>query len=1727
MRKRILSWLLVVTLALTLFPTAAFAQQAPIENGLWLTPESHTLNLYEASMGTVTGTFYEGAAIKHAEDGLDMVTWEVGDSSVIHLDKTGTDSEEAVTVWALKEGQTTITARSEGYTETINVTVAAPIRLTMEEPNNMTTLTAPDLVDGSKVTPNDPSVVLAEAQDGVGVTLTAVAPGTTTITVVEPSGTTYDIPVYVDYDQVYWDIDGVLTASTHRVGTVPTYPGAAPTKAGIPNRVYYDFSGWDPEPAKVTSGEGPIYTAQFNERIIYELESDDFTIYVGGDSANAEDLSRHVGYYATDDTRVTGFPENTTVVSDAEDIVSVEQQGDTWIATPHAAGRAALTATYSDGQYSSDVTFYVTVENSEGYHTITFNVPGKGVERQVVKDGDTPVPTISTDRDTDYNASYTFTGWQPEIGPVTADTTFVAQYDVERIQYTVLFKDWDGTTLKEQTCYFGDTPTAPADPTRPVDATYCYTFTGWDNDNTSVDGTLGTTITYTATYSAIPRSEVSYTLEMSDDMLRLPTEETHTLTVETTPYAGMQQSKFTWSVDDPETVTILSEAEDGSLVEIKGVKPGSTTVRVTDGNESAACSVTVGERTFTITWVTDAENNLSFEEDCAEGETPTYKPNSGIPTKAADNTYYYVFREWSPTPVPCTGDATYTAIYDRHRLVELSIEPEAMALVLNEGRNTGAINAEVTPDDVTTEITFSSSNENVATVDEDGNVTAVGVGVCSIIVKAGNQTKTCRVTVTAPKATIKWYDDPENLLHYTESTVSKGATPVYPLNGGTPVKEETDQYTWTFDGWEPTITPANEDQSYRAKFTRTVKQYTVTWDDAQGHITTETYDYGEVFTKPANPTKPDDAKNTYEFMGWKETTNGKLNDPYEVVKNLYFTAQFNVTQKKTLYIVEKENGSYRTSMNVGDYQQLSDFAYPASITRKWKSSAPAVASINDDGYIQAKSAGKTTISIESTDGKFIDSFELTVSVLQFTVTWSVNGYITEENYDRGATPVFKGSTDRIPSNTTVYTFIGWDKELVPVAGDITYTAVYSETARKYTVTWNNDGTITQQEYLYNETPYYQGETTKPSTDSKNYIFTGWEPALAPVTEDVTYTAQYEEEDKLCTITWVVDGVETQSLCAYGRVPVYPGGTPTKAPTATTIYTFSRWNTPIVAVTGPATYVAQFTEATRKYAVTWVVNGARSTEEYEYNTTPRYRGNTERAQTPQYTYTFTGWSPEIAPVTEDVTYTAQYNEVLRKYTILFKNWDGSTIKSMLLEYGATPDVSTLKPTRADTTENGKTTKYKFKGWNPDITMVTKDATYTATYNATTKGDLNDPELAKKEFNISFVNWDGKVLETVKVKGGTKPAYSGKTPTRESTKDYRYTFAGWYPEIVEATEDATYTAQFKQSSAQTVVLTENDLAEAAKNPMTTIRFPYGILYINQDGVKELQAIKAQITIEVVKKGSNGDMLTIRFLKGVDETLITADMDGLLFLANYMDSGDVVALADDDKTKDSDFASVIFSVINQAGAYVPIPGSCSIRTESTYVRFDDLLGSGWAKGYIDFCSARSLVDGFGDYKFQPESTITRAQAATIAHRLFGSPKPYGGKAYDDVSPFEWYAASISWATGNNLIDGLADTQFSPNTGITRADQVLLLYKMARLMNYECKERGKLARFHDAGLLKTGDQTTAMEWAVATGIIEGTTNVTLSPRNPTTRAEFCAMMYRFISYLTIWDDSKAVEFN
>lgn len=70
---------------------------------------------------------------------------------------------------------------------------------------------------------------------------------------------------------------------------------------------------------------------------------------------------------------------------------------------------------------------------------------------------------------------------------------------------------------------------------------------------------------------------------------------------------------------------------------------------------------------------------------------------------------------------------------------------------------------------------------------------------------------------------------------------------------------------------------------------------------------------------------------------------------------------------------------------------------------------------------------------------------LTACDSRYTVTWDVNGTITTEKYEAGAIPEFKGSTDREGDETTTYTFIGWDSEVVAVTGDVTYTAKYTVT----------------------------------------------------------------------------------------------------------------------------------------------------------------------------------------------------------------------------------------------------------------------------------------------------------------------------------------------------------------------------------------------------------------------------------------------------------------------------------------------------------------------------------------------------------------------------------------------------------------------------------------------------------------------------------------------------------
>ena len=68
------------------------------------------------------------------------------------------------------------------------------------------------------------------------------------------------------------------------------------------------------------------------------------------------------------------------------------------------------------------------------------------------------------------------------------------------------------------------------------------------------------------------------------------------------------------------------------------------------------------------------------------------------------------------------------------------------------------------------------------------------------------------------------------------------------------------------------------------------------------------------------------------------------------------------------------------------------------------------------------------------------------------------------------------------------------------------------------------------------------------------------------------------------------------------------------------------------------------------------------------------------------------------------------------------------------------------------------------------------------------------LDSRKYEVTFLNWDGKKLQSDSLQSGSMPAYVGEGPEREQTAAYTYTFKGWTPEIEKVQKEVTYTADY---------------------------------------------------------------------------------------------------------------------------------------------------------------------------------------------------------------------------------------------------------------------------------------------------------------------------------------------
>ena len=426
------------------------------------------------------------------------------------------------------------------------------------------------------------------------------------------------------------------------------------------------------------------------------------------------------------------------------------------------------------------------------------------------------------------------------------------------------------------------------------------------------------------------------------------------------------------------------------------------------------------------------------------------------------------------------------------------------------------------------------------------------------------------------------------------------------------------------------------------------------------------------------------------------------------------------------------------------------------------------------------------------------------------VDW--DGTLLQSSYvNLGEIPEYHGETpyrngEFIDGMLYKYVFCGWGAELSAVTDDITYTAQYTLMLVEYSVNYYDwDSTLLQSNlYYYGDWPTYYGTTPWREADAQySYTFTGCSPELSVVTGDQSYYAQYEGTLKQYEINFYDwDGTLLQSSKVnYGEMPTYTGVTPTRESDAQYTYTFTGWSPELDVVTGNQSYYAQYESTLNQYEINFYNwDGTLLQSEWlNYGEWPNYyNSEPTREADAQYTYNFTGWSPQLDWVTGHQSYYAQYESTLNQYEITFYDWDGTLLQSSMVNYGEWPAYYNSDPWR----EADAQYTYNFTGWSPQLDIVTGHQSYYAQYEST----LN-------QYEITFLNWDGEVLQSTMVDYGAMPEYFGVTPTKPEDDQYVYTFSGWEPEITIVVAYAEYTAQYDATDKVTTVI-ENTQSDEVK-------------------------------------------------------------------------------------------------------------------------------------------------------------------------------------------------------------------------------------------------------------------------------------------------------------------------
>ncbi len=839
---------------------------------------------------------------------------------------------------------------------------------------------------------------------------------------------------------------------------------------------------------------------------------------------------------------------------------------------------------YTDGMtVSDDNAFEAEFSEKVRTYTVTFrNYDGSVVFSGTLGYGSVITAPANPSKPSDVQYDYIFAGWEgyTEGMTVSGEMTFTAAYTPQTRSYNVVFKDYDGSEIASSTTEYGTVITLPQNPARTSDQKYDYIFAGWDGytDGMTVKGD----VTFTAKYDGSLRS---YTIEFKD-------------------FDGTELSsstlKYGSSIELPEAPTRTSDAQyDYSFSKWDGYSEGMTV----SGDAVFIAEYDSILRSYAVTFK-DYDGSVVSSDTLAYGSVILTPAD---PSMESDVQYDYIFSGWNGYSAgqKVTGTVTFTATY--------TPEVRSYKVVFNDYDG-----SEISSSSVKYGSVITLPAQPVRDSDQKYDYTFAGWGgYTDGMTVNGNVTFTAKYDGSLRSYTVKFqnYDGSEVSSETLEYGKSIGL-PDQPSRGS------DERYNYTFSKWKgytPGMTVSG-DAVFTAEYDLTPRMYTIIFQNYDGsELSSVTLAYDTVITLPSDPSKPSDAQYDYKFSGW----NG-YSDGMKVTKNVIFVASYTPEVRSYKVIFNDFDGREISSSSMAygsiiappeEPSRASDPKYDYTFS-SWGGYMDGMTVKGDVTFTAAY-----TFSIRSYSVVFVDydRTELSSDILEYgSVIEAPEGPVRAEDaqytygfsgwkgYTEGMTVsgdavfvaeysttlrtytvVFKdydgsvissevlgyGSEINVPEDPSRpsdieydYTFAGWKglEESMKVTGDVTFTAIYTEKIRSYTVVFRDcDGSmISTSVQEYGSLVILPEQPSWPSDAKYDYTFSGWSGYIdgMRVIGDLTFTAQYDCSVHPYSVVFLNhDGsVLSSSYAGFGDVIALPEQ-PVRDADAKYSYVFTGWN----------------------------------------------------------------------------------------------------------------------------------------------------------------------------------------------------------------------------------------------------------------------------------------------------------------------------------------------------------------------------------------------------------------------------------------------------------------------------------------------------------------------------------------------------------------------------------------